>query len=764
MTRFWVAAATAACCASCSLSAEREPMASSKVAAEAEAPAAPPMPAAGFGMAADKVEAKRPRKKKARMESRAAGRMLEGKDSATFMEAPKEADEDEAEAPARSWFPETFLFVPSVVTDAQGRAEYVATVPDRLTTWRVLALAHTRSGEQAGAVTRFAGTLPVYVDPVVPSFAVAGDRIRTPVQVVNNTAKPVRVKLTVEAEGARVASAPKAALSVRPHGSVVRYVELVTERPSQVKLHAGIAGRDKTERTFDVVPSGRPIVLQRSGTLAAPRTIELDAPADLDPHSARVRLTVFPGALALLRSELATAAGRGGVAEDAYALLVAGRAPALLRALGDEPDTKALRKMGLLAAQRVVRHARSPDLATSVLLAEAALAHPDNPILANLGKRLVGTIHAKQRPDGTFAGGRGWTLQRLLVATAEATRAARADDADADARRRGAGVALRASFAFERHTGRVDDAYTAAAILASGAVSGTLAERLRGRVRKAVALKLDGRRVLTVPKGVVRSDSRRPSVIEATALAALALSGEQDAALRADLGASLLAGYAPARGWGDGRANLACLSAVLELFRDPVPAGVRVSLSLDGNELAAGVLDAAQLRDVVTLQAPAAAAAKARSWSIRAEPPVPGLGYSLSLFVWVPWRKSDTVAGLDLDIQLPDSIRVGKAATVTLRATAPSSALEIEHSLPAGVHPDERSLEALVASGAITSYEVQEGQVTLHAPRRAQGQLLSARYRVVPTFAGTLHSRASSISAQGRKVHLPPARWRIQPR
>ena len=43
--------------------------------------------------------------------------------------------------------------------------------------------------------------------------------------------------------------------------------------------------------------------------------------------SERVRLLVFPGALGVLRAELSAASGRGGVAEDAYALLLAGRAP-----------------------------------------------------------------------------------------------------------------------------------------------------------------------------------------------------------------------------------------------------------------------------------------------------------------------------------------------------------------------------------------------------------------------------------------------------
>ncbi|HZI03362.1 MAG TPA: alpha-2-macroglobulin family protein, partial [Archangium sp.] len=120
---------------------------------------------------------------------------------------PPPAPAPPAEAPAtpgRAWFPETFLFEPLVVTDASGLASVPVKVPDRLTNWRVLALGHSRSGAQAGAVSTFAGTLPTYVDPVLPPFLRAGDTVRLPVQVVNTTGASVTRSLKVEAEGVTV--------------------------------------------------------------------------------------------------------------------------------------------------------------------------------------------------------------------------------------------------------------------------------------------------------------------------------------------------------------------------------------------------------------------------------------------------------------------------------------------------------------------------------------------------------------------------------
>src|SRR5262252_2794966 len=90
---------------------------------------------------------------------------------------PPPAEPEETHVQSRAWFPETFLFEPLVVTDADGAASLKVRVPDRLTTWRVLALAHSRGGAQAGAVARFQGTLPTYVDPVVPPFLLVGDEV-----------------------------------------------------------------------------------------------------------------------------------------------------------------------------------------------------------------------------------------------------------------------------------------------------------------------------------------------------------------------------------------------------------------------------------------------------------------------------------------------------------------------------------------------------------------------------------------------------------
>lgn len=672
------------------------------------------------------------------------------------------------EVATRAWFPETFLFEPLVVTNEQGEATVPVRVPDRLTTWRVLALAHSRTGAQGGTVTSFAGTLPAYVEPIVPKTLVVGDQVRIPIQLVNTTSAAITQTLAIEAQGGRLV-ASGGARTIPAGGSLVEYATLSVTRAGPVKLVVKLGDTDAVVRTIDVVPAGRAVSTARSGTLAAPRTLTTDATPGADPETDRVRLLAFPGALALLRSELGVSTARTGVADDAYALLLAGRATALLAALGDKADPAALRELTILTSQRVIRDGRTLDVATASLLAEAALAHPQNPVLARLGERAVAFLQQNQRPDGTFdGGGNGWTLQRLLVVTADATRATAAQTDTAEQRQRAQAIAVRASGAFERNLDRVDDPYTAAAILASGATSGAVADRLRATVRAGITAgpEANGAKILAVGEGVVRGDGARPTIAEATAMGVLALVGSTDPgdkAALADLGATLLGSYTPERGWGDGRANLACMRAVLELFKTPVPADVKISLAMDGVPVVTGTLSRDRLRDVLVLEAPVAGLASAHTWTVAADPPVAGLGYALALTSWVPWDKAAVHGGLELALPPTVAGEVGKPTELAIAAIAPSNVpLHITEALPAGVQVDTPTLDGLVTGGQIARYEVADGKVDLYVAGLAPGQTFAVKLRVIPTLAGTLHAPASELDAGGAATHVPPTTWTIK--
>jgi hypothetical protein len=287
---------------------------------------------------------------------------------------------------------------------------------------------------------------------------------------------------------------------------------------------------------------------------------------------------------------------------------------------------------------------------------------------------------------------------------------------------------------------------------------------LRSKVLDALKKREDGSAYLPVEPEVVRADGTEPSEVEATALAVLALAGEAKAPL-ADLGTSLLAGYRPGWGWGDGRTNLVSLRAAMELFSEPLPKQVRVVLERDGKTVTEGTFDAKALRDVLAMEAEASGSSGAHTWTVRADPALPGLGYALELSAYVPWSE-EKGQGLELAVKAPTEAKVGMPVEVAVQAASPAGmTLKLRYALPAGVQVDTPSLERLVEGQKVTAYEVEDGLLTLTLPPRGAGEPFQASFRVVPTLAGTLQGGASSLFPENRPElvsYVPPAKWTVR--
>jgi len=122
--------------------------------------------------------------------------------------------------------------------------------------------------------------------------------------------------------------------------------------------------------------------------------------------------------------------------------------------------------------------------------------------------------------------------------------------------------------------------------------------------------------------------------------------------------------------------------------------------------------------------------------------------------------------GLELALALPAELNVGKPATVTLRAAAPGNTpLVIVQALPAGAQADTPSLQALVDGGKITSYDTADGSITLHIPPQTPGAVLSAEFQVIPTLAGRLRARATTLDTDPRGAetfYAAPPLWVVR--
>ena len=79
-----------------------------------------------------------------------------------------------------------------------------------------------------------------------------------------------------------------------------------------------------------------------------------------------------------------------------------------------------------------------------------------------------------------------------------------------------------------------------------------------------------------------------------------------------------------------------------------------------------------RIREVLSLEVVEPDAAGMHDWQVVAEPPVPGLGFSLTMTSWLPWPKEQIDQGVELQSVSPAAASVGEPAELVLRVVAPS--------------------------------------------------------------------------------------------
>lgn len=90
----------------------------------------------------------------------------------------------------------------SVVTDANGKASVTFTLPDDLTTWRVMAVATDGNLDFGNGEATFITTKSLISNPILPQFARPGDRIQAGLSVTNNTQEKGNLTINGQVAGA----------------------------------------------------------------------------------------------------------------------------------------------------------------------------------------------------------------------------------------------------------------------------------------------------------------------------------------------------------------------------------------------------------------------------------------------------------------------------------------------------------------------------------------------------------------------------------
>ncbi len=103
------------------------------------------------------------------------------------MKASEVAEMTEEMIPMRSNFGETAFFYPKVETDEEGTVELTFTIPESLTSWRFMGLAHDKEMRVGMIDTTIVAQKQLMVQPNMPRFLRVGDKATITTNVTNNS-------------------------------------------------------------------------------------------------------------------------------------------------------------------------------------------------------------------------------------------------------------------------------------------------------------------------------------------------------------------------------------------------------------------------------------------------------------------------------------------------------------------------------------------------------------------------------------------------
>ncbi len=169
---------------------------------------------------------------------------------------------------SRSSFATTAYYNPSVVTDEQGKARVTVSMPDNLTTYRIMAVALDR-----GAVDRFGrGEAQVKVRkalllrPSLPRFLSTSDRFEASVMVHNETEAEGTVDVLVRGRAVKPEGPPRVQVKIPAHGAREVRFKLAQEGAGPARIQFAAVLGSQSDAVEKQVPVLLPVTTEAFAT------------------------------------------------------------------------------------------------------------------------------------------------------------------------------------------------------------------------------------------------------------------------------------------------------------------------------------------------------------------------------------------------------------------------------------------------------------------------------------------------------------------
>ena len=204
----------------------------------------------------------------------------------------------------RSYFPETLLWLPNLITDANGHANITIPLADSITTWRMTAMGNALGGRLGSTTAPLRVFQDFFVDVDFPVALTQNDRVWVPVAIYNYLATEQTVRLVAQEED-----------WFELQGDAEKVVTMGPNEVKGVKFPIRVKGigrhrftvkaygsklSDAVARSVEVVPDGVEKLIALNGRLDGNVDATFTIPEGVIPGATRAHLKIYPGVFSQL--------------------------------------------------------------------------------------------------------------------------------------------------------------------------------------------------------------------------------------------------------------------------------------------------------------------------------------------------------------------------------------------------------------------------------------------------------------------------------
>ncbi len=261
----------------------------------------------------------------------------------------------------RQYFPETLLWSPETVTDAQGHAQLRFKLADNITTWTMSVIASTLDGHVGTAQKDISAFQPFFVEHDPPKILTQGDVISLPVVLRNYLKQPQSVNVEMKPENWFSFLSPQVQKITTPAGGSADAIfalraEISTKAGKQRVVASNKEMGDAIERVLAVHPDGEEISKSIVDMIAGNQsTVNFDTSEHAIRGSSEALLKLYPNLMAhVIESVQGIVSRPAGCAEQVASTTLASlRALRILQKAGQDDPAKPGNPNAVVA-----RHAR----------------------------------------------------------------------------------------------------------------------------------------------------------------------------------------------------------------------------------------------------------------------------------------------------------------------------------------------------------------------------------------------------------------------